>query len=56
MISLAILKSYIYRRTECSMTAVDACADTAEYWGIAHQDLAQFLVAIGMRGRGLDLI
>jgi hypothetical protein len=56
MISLEILRSYAYRRTECRMTAVDACSDTADYWGIAPRALAQFLIAIGMRGRGLDLI
>ena len=56
MISLEILRSYAYRRTECRMTAVDACSDTADYWGIAPRVLAQFLIAIGMSGRGLDLI
>ena len=56
MISLEILKSYAYRRTECRMSAVDACSDTADYWGISPRVLAQFLIAIGMRGRGLDLI
>jgi hypothetical protein len=56
MISLEILRSYAYRRTECRMTAVDACSDTADYWGIAPRALAQFLIAMGMRGRGLDLI
>jgi hypothetical protein len=56
MISLEILRSYAYRRIECRMTAVDAVSDTADYWGIAPRVLAQFLIAMGMRGRGLDLI
>ena len=56
MISLEILRSYAYRRTECRMTAVDACSDTADYWGIAPRVLAHFLIAMGVRGRGLDLI
>lgn len=56
MLSLQILTSYVYRRTECGMCAIDACADTADYWGIPPRVLAQFLIAIGMRGRGLDLV
>jgi hypothetical protein len=56
MINLEILRSYAYRRTECRMNAVDAVSDTAGYWGIAPRVLAQFLIVIGMRGRGLDLI
>ena len=45
-----IVHFYIYRLTECRTHAVDACNDTAEFYGIAIGSLARFLRAIDAIG------
>ena len=48
MIHPDILRSYIYRRTECRMSCIDACADAAEFYGLPARRLAEFLCAVGI--------
>jgi len=48
MIHPSILRSYAFRRTECQLNPVDACADTAHGYGINVHTLAAFLRAIGV--------
>jgi hypothetical protein len=48
MIHPSILRSYTFRRTECQLNPIDACADVAQYWGMTTHALAQFLRAIGI--------
>jgi len=44
----SILRSYAFRRTECQLNPVDACADTAHDWSIKVSVLAAFLRSIGV--------
>ena len=44
----SILRSYAFRRTECQLNPVDACADTAHDWSIKASVLAAFLRSIGI--------
>ena len=48
MIHPSILRSYVFRRTECQLNPVDACADTAHDSSIKARVLAQFLRSIGV--------
>tara|TARA_R110000868_G_scaffold85716_1_gene240938 strand:+ start:1408 stop:1581 length:174 start_codon:yes stop_codon:yes gene_type:complete len=38
-----ILRHYNYRVIECNISAVDACADVAQYEGVNIHSLAQWL-------------
>jgi hypothetical protein len=56
MFNPAILAQYLYRRVECQALAVDACVDTAEFYGLAPMDVAQFLRTIGIDTNRLALL
>ena len=58
MFSPKILSAYEFRRVQQRMLPIDACTETAEWNSIDARMLAQFLMAIGVRGgaRGLNLI
>lgn len=58
MFSPKILSAYEFRRVQQCMLPIDACAETAEWHAVDVSMLAQFLMAIGVRGgvRGLNLI
>jgi hypothetical protein len=48
MIHPRILSHYLFNRTECQACPVDACADTAHFWGIHVRALSAFLRSIGV--------
>ena len=48
MLHPRILSHYIFNRTECQACPIDACADTAHFWGIHVRTLSAFLRAIGI--------
>jgi hypothetical protein len=43
-----ILRQYGYRRAQLCNTPVDACCDTAAFYGFRIDSLAQFLRAVGV--------
>jgi hypothetical protein len=48
MLHPRILSHYLFNRTECQACPVDACADTAHFWGIHVRTLSAFLRTIGV--------
>jgi hypothetical protein len=45
-----ILRHYNYRVTDCQSLAVDACTDSARYYGVNVHTLAEFLRTIRAHG------
>jgi hypothetical protein len=56
MYHITILATYMYRRQEQQMNAIDACCDTAITFGIPVKSLARFLRRIGVDANRLALI
>jgi hypothetical protein len=48
MLHPSILRHYMFNRTECQSCPVDACADTAHFWGVRVRTLSAFLRTIGI--------
>lgn len=44
------LRNYTYRVVDCQESPVDACADSASYYGVNIHTLAAFLRTIGAVG------
>ena len=48
MLHPSIITTYRFHRTQQLMNPIDACADTAHYWGVHVRTLSAFLRAIGI--------
>jgi hypothetical protein len=51
-----ILSQYLYRRCDMYNTAVDACCDTASFYDLRADNLAQFLRSIGIDADRLSIL
>ncbi len=55
----AILKTFAFYRTQQQMNPVDACGDTAAFYGVPIDAFAAWLLTMGVEpltGRGLSLL
>jgi hypothetical protein len=48
MLHPSIITTYRFHRTQRVLNPIDACADTADYFGVKVSTLAAFLRAVGI--------